>query len=235
MRVNREAILEFFDVTPNYEEQMGATFGSHVSAISGLIGEDLVLGLFLHFWNRNRQQEGTLSLLDYRCLALDSGRRLDAWLALNRADGRVNAPVELLKVEVKNWSYHSIGMRQTLPIDADNEETLRVSRRNWNLCIEAPRNQESVYKVIEDMRAPEGCDAAPHRPVLCFWAPIFHEPQGQVVPYFAIERADHPLSGTSIFSASLYLRTLDDEFLEIPMPRVDERLGFLQNMGIALR
>jgi len=234
MRINKSAVLEFFDVTPNYEEEMGVTFGSHVSAISGLVGEDLVLGLFLHFWNQNKQQEGTLSLLNYRCSALESGRKLDAWLKLDRAEDRVNVPVELFKVEVKNWSYHSIGMRQTLPIDADDAETLRVSHHNWNLCIEAERNHETVYKVIEDMRSPVGFDDAPHRPVLCFWAPLLSNQQAHVVPYFTIRNSDHILDGVAIFSASLYLRTLADEFVDIPMLRVDERLKFLHRMGIEL-
>src|SRR5437867_11663435 len=110
MRFRRLALLDFYD-DPQSELFAADGRGSHVSAITGLIGEDLILGLLLHYW---KSQGDSARVISYQCTqGTIKGVRLDAWVIKN--DG------ELFQVEVKNWSAHSRdGYR--LPADSSQED-----------------------------------------------------------------------------------------------------------------
>src|SRR5260370_611381 len=101
MNFKRTKLITFYDQPRAWATEVEGR-GSHVSAITGLIGEDLIIGLLRHFWC----SEGASSkILSYQCYpGTQKGERLDAWL-LREYQGEH----WLFQVEVKNWSGHSKG------------------------------------------------------------------------------------------------------------------------------
>lgn len=129
MKVQKAALLEFYDKRRTWP----TATGSPVSAITGVIGEDLVLGLLC------RHLDG--KILSYGCKpGGSSGRRLDAWVSAGR---------KLYQVEVKNWCAHSMG-GQTVPDDTSGIR--KIAERNLMGFLTHPRNLESN---MEDSRPNE--------------------------------------------------------------------------------
>jgi len=242
-------LLDFYDVrrTPN------ANTGSPITAITSLIGEDLVLGLLaLYFKETGRALRRQP---DYRCTSgKQRGPWLDAWLLTKKG--------ELFQAEVKNWCASAIG---GVSIDGGLEprSTRRNQRRRYTWFQAAESNRErylnhkdvaaKVWKVLVPMEPPEDWPRRNAKPLLAFWSSI--APQGaasekSLKPFFSmktkfyrdiIRGADLPLprkySDTVwIFSASNYLRSLKSRrYVEISMPRVRERLEELRKLGFPMK
>ena len=75
MKIAREKIIKFFDEKSKDKSHDG----SDVTAVIGLLGEDLLLGALQHYW---KSSEGVESqILDYKCTrGSKKGSRLDGWL-----------------------------------------------------------------------------------------------------------------------------------------------------------
>lgn len=232
MQIERRATLDFFDATSRDTPVLDETPGSHVSALTGVIGEDLILGLFLHFWESSAPRAGHVGVLQYQCRSAGDGRKLDAWLKRVDAQDRIK---ELFQVEVKNWCYHSFAMlRQSLQADANVENVARVARSNWETCIAQQRNRDSLAKVKCEMRRPETATRrTPITPLLCMWAPLTPPGARQLRPFWKLNCNGHYLNGVTFFSASLYLRSIETKTLKLRMPRAEKRLQLLEELGVS--
>lgn len=218
MKINRERILAFYDKRCPWPTETG----SPVSAITGVIGEDLVLGLLRRHLNGK--------ILSYGCKPEGStGRRLDAW---------VSAGGKLYQVEVKNWCAHSMGGR-TVPDDASGVR--KIAEINLWEFLTHPRNLEAIWKILGPMKPPSSEGNANPIPLLALWAPVASPNRLSSLPPFWFHCDLSNYEGVipkqyrkvahrkiHIFSASLYLRSLQSKAINLPMPRAEERIRCLK-------
>ena len=215
MKIDREKFIRFFDE----KSKDGSHGGSDVTAIIGLLGEDLLLGVLQHFW---KSSEGVESkILDYKCNPGSlKGSRLDAWL-LKKARKKD----ELYQVEVKNWAVYAIGGKE-LKLDASKQDLEAYSQKNWNEHF-APEKipSKGVRKVLEPMKKPSGYTHLASIPLVCFW---FFIAESIANPYSKRRYSDG--REVHVFSASAYLRSLKDDYVDIEMPRAERRTRLLSDM-----
>jgi hypothetical protein len=94
MKIAREKLIKFYDEDVREEGR-----GSHVSSITSLWGEDLILGILQSYWQK--EENAASEILSYLCnTGNKSGYRLDAWILKTSASKKQT----LYQVEVKNWS-----------------------------------------------------------------------------------------------------------------------------------
>lgn len=220
MNIHRDRVLEFYDKRCPWPP----VTGSPVSAITGVIGEDLVLGLLCRRLNGK--------ILSYGCKPEgSSGRRLDAW---------VSAGGKLYQVEVKNWCAHSLG-GETVPDDTIGIR--QVSEKNLEVFLTHPRNLEAIWKILGPMKPPTPLEYTEIIPLLALWAPVALSSQDPDLPpyWFDCDLANYKEvipaqyrevthKKIQIFSASLYLRSLRSKVIRLSMPRTKERIRQLERL-----
>jgi len=216
MKLWRLRLLEFYD-----HKTTESGFGGHVSAITGLFGEDLILALLCDFWRRQGIQSEVVS---YSCNAGSrSGHRLDAWL-LQRTD-----PPVLFQTEVKNWSAHSIGGRE-LRVDSDDDTKVSYASEHWRRYFAADKNiDESIAKVLEPMMPPDNCKATRILPLIAFWFVIAEKDAHQPYSIKTLPTGGH-FQELHVFSASNYLRSLNADWVELELPRYARRHELLNKL-----
>jgi len=238
VQISKANLLRFYDQinrSSRAKEIQGPSPGSHVSAITGMIGEDLVLGLFQHYWAK-KFKSGNCEILGYQCRVSEGTKRskkLDAWLLCKKKkDGRRT----LYQTEVKNWSAYSRGTKnQIRPGAGVNEQ----SREQWQKITGDDRNQDALKKVkftprMDDLE--NTTDASGQRvndlypkPLLCLWLPVATDKSNGEC-FFKTNTPNY-LNDVWVFSASLCLRGLpDDEPICISVPRVEHRLQLLNEI-----
>jgi hypothetical protein len=214
VKIAREKLIRFYD-----ERAEDAGRGSDVSALTGVWGEDLIFGVLQHYW-KNRESADS-DILSYSCsTGKKQGPRLDGWLLKRVGEGNT-----LYQVEVKNWAAYSLGERE-LGFAPSETNLRKYCEEQWKYyfgsdTIPAP----SVAKVLIEMKKPEGYEEQSVTPLLCFW-------------FFIAESLDSPFSRhhypdgreVHVFSASAYLRSLTEQFIEISMPRAERRLKLLADL-----
>jgi len=204
--VNRLELLTFYDDPHDVER------GVHATAVNAVAGEEFGLALLIHY---------------FRSLGIDAriipglcttggrkGHRLDGWL---------RTPETVFQVEVKNWSAHSLGGRN-LPIDAGPEAASQHRITVWNEYWTGKTfSDAAAAKVLEPMRPPFVCEHV--EPLIAFWAPM--HPDGLPAPLFRIPLVGCAFQQVTVFSMSSYLRGLQCERLELPLPKTRARLDIL--------
>jgi hypothetical protein len=218
MKINRAKILAYYDKRCNWPVETAST----VSAVTGMIGEDLVLGLLCHYLNGK--------IFSHTCKGSGkSGQWLDAWVYTKRA---------LYQVEVKNWSAHSVG---GLAVPDTQEGLQEVAERNLNSFLKYPKAAHRVWKVLTKLEVPDRFQGQKPLPLLAFWAPVtlqnakstsfwFDCKPSEYRRFIPQEIATPPQDCLKIFSASLYLRSLKAKFIELPMPRAEARIKTLSDL-----
>ena len=207
----RTALLRFYDD----KEDAGFKHrhrGAHVSAITGVLGEELLLGLFLDCLRRQTGENAVVLKGKPR----RRGNWLDAWVQLR--------PGCLGQVEIKNWSAHSLGGGKSLPITAPQPQIEAAAKARWKRYFGKDHDKmpSGAKKVLHDYDAPSGTKlTAPVERILCFWQPLS-------------QNGSQPLSKATIcgkeitvFSASIYLRQVDQDEFELDCPNMEERLRIL--------
>ena len=212
MKIDREKLIRFFDENVGEDGR-----GSHVSAITSLWGEDLILGILQYYWKEKEKADS--EILSYICnTGNKKGNRLDAWiLKANSVKKQV-----LYQVEVKNWSAYSMGGKH-MPISASDADLKNRSKKTWDYYFRTDEIPvKNVSKVMGSMKNPPGHEEYPRIPLLCFWFLIADENQA----HFTVK---HCADGTEVhvFSASSFLRSLNVSHIDVSMPRVDRRLQLL--------
>jgi hypothetical protein len=218
MKISREKLIRFYDERINGNDKK--RHGSHVSALTGLWGEDLLLGILQHYWKNIEKTDSTIR--PESCgPGTKKGHRLDAWLLKGKT---------LYQVEVKNWAAYSLKKSEwksnELKFDAPTDQIEKYCMERWHYYFNAEEiPDECVAKVLKPMKKPEGCEIYEVKSLLCFW-------------FFISESIEKPYSTRTygngnkldVFSASAYLRSLKDDAIEIAMPRAEGRLKLLFGM-----
>ncbi|WP_283742947.1 hypothetical protein [Sideroxydans sp. CL21] len=210
MKFRRESLIKFYDEPKSWTPEIIGR-GSHVSAITGLIGEDLIIALLRHYW---KAQNIDSNICSYQCnQGKKKGKRLDAWLFSNST---------LFQVEVKNWSGHSLS-GYNLASNALANELKAFATKRWKHYFEETAGLPlEIAKVLIPMLKPEEYSSKEVKKLICFWAYIVDE-EGE--PY-SVKQLDG--DEIHVFSASAYLRSLRDEVIELEMPRAKARLSLLE-------
>ena len=214
MKIARKKIIKFFDEKSKDESHEG----SDVSAIIGVLGEDLLLGVLQHYWKSKGAES---KILTYKCNCGSlKGSRLDGWILKTLHEKK-----ELYQVEVKNWAAYAIGGKE-LKSDATEQDFQVYSKRNWERFF-GPEiiPGKHISKVLEPMKKPPGYENITPVPLLCFW---FYIAESIKNPYSRRRYLDG--KEVHIFSASAYLRTLKNDYIDIPMPRAERRMRLLSEL-----
>lgn len=80
---------------------------------------------------------------------------------------------------------------------------------------------DAASKVLIDMQRPAGYGGLTLERLLCFWFAICSPESPQISPMSTVEIEGVRLH---VFSASIYLRSLLDEFIHLDVPCIEERL-----------
>ena len=212
MRVDKRALLNFFDEAPN--ESCG-----HATAIAQVAGEDLAAGLFVHFIN---SQGGIATVLPGPVTqGTLRGSRLDRWIRTGTAQDTI-----LYQTEIKSWSAHAYDGRR-LPIQAPNADLQKYLIDEWyKEWGDGAFRKKSVQKVLTQMQPPIPCIEI--RPLVCYWKAL--HPEGCMEPMFSQDVSGSHFRHVWVFSLSVYLRTLTDDFLDLELPNIESRLNWLNRM-----
>jgi hypothetical protein len=207
--LNRLELLRFYD-NPSASER-----GIHAAAVNAVAGEEFGLALVLDFLNASGVDA---SIIPGPCTTGSrKGHRLDGW---------VRTPDVLYQVEIKNWSAHSFG-GTNLAINADPEELARYRTKLWGEYWSGSTfTDTAAQKVLEPMRPPASRPQV--EPLIAFW-PSMH-PEGLATPLFQVPLIGGHFNRVSVFSMSSYLRGMDREHLELPLPKTMARLAILARM-----
>jgi hypothetical protein len=215
MRIAPKKIIRFFDEKSKDENYDG----SDVTAVIGLLGEDLLLGVLQHYWKSNEGAES--KILTYKCNRGSlKGSRLDAWLLK-----KLREKDELYQVEVKNWAAYAIGGKE-LKLNAIEQDFQVYSKRNWDRFF-GPEiiPGKHISKVLEPMKKPRGYEKTTPVPLLCFWIYVAESIKS---PYSRRQYLDG--KAVHVFSASAYLRTLKDDYIDVAMPRAERRMRLISEL-----
>lgn len=213
MQLNIKEILKFYD-------ERNPANGKHASAITGVIGEDIAIGIFCHFADA---KSWSVTVRDEPCTqGTKKGNWLDNWLYVESDNENW-----LFQVEVKNWSAHSLGGKH-LALDATATQLAEFKkakwREQWDEANETFRHA-AVVKVLSAMRSPlQNCRV---EPLVIYWFAIHHS--GADEPFFEV-KAQGEFKRVFVFSISSYLRSLNQKTIQIDAPRVAERFRILQGL-----
>lgn len=227
MHLNIRQTLHIFDERP--EEARG-----HVTAMVGMVGEELNAELFKHYLIHERSATNVRILTVPVLPGTRKGQRLDRWVMAD-----VSGERRAYQCEIKNWSSWAIGGK-VLPIGASDTEVLHMAQYHWererrsNL---APADTPSrVLKVLLTMKVPHEAEGRVVAPCVIYWMPF--APTEYDMPYFAVPVSelhvgfDTPFQNGLLhfFSASLYLRTLltqGIDQIEVNLPLYEARKNLI--------
>ncbi len=213
IRFNREALLHFYDDAQTAFFKLLSPKG-HVSGITGLIGEELLLGMLCRYLRTCDGLHDVRILGDVPRQQPPGRKKLDGWIVSK-------VPKRLFQVEVKNWSAHSLGGRN-LPVSAGKDELTLESNHRWNEYFGNGNHlPESAGKVLLEFNRPAGEENFAAEPVICFWHPIAKQGCDPMSTFTEENRT------LQIFSGSNFLRSIQDEYVDIDSPRLDQRLQLL--------
>ena len=237
--INRKELLTFFDEKPEWSRKQ-------VSAIIGVVGEDLNTACFLHYLASKGAEPTVLD--DSVTTGRQKGPRLDRWIDVKWRDGSRT----VFQTEIKNWSAHAISGK-TLSTCASPEEVSRYKAARWEHRWDTERHTlkrvshgtaTATAKVLVKMKAPCGVDEEIVRPLLIFWEAL--GPRDKPDEHlFRIKKPtrdfpfDRPASWADasyhdselwVFSVSSYLRGLDVDTIELHMPIAAQRLSILSQL-----
>lgn len=236
--LSKDALIKLYDEKPakNQKDKVEEQLGSPITAITSLIGEDLVLGLFELFLHD--KGDGLKIGPDYFCKSKGSrGPRLDAWILTKQNT--------CYQAEVKNWCASAKGGKRIK--NGDGSSWLEAARRNYDRYLKHDDNIKAVWKVVAEMQPWEHGGPGGPQPLLAFWSPVAppsansHDAIEALITVRArdfkeqIECAGYwpPIAEeVRIFSASNYLRqSVKSENINVSMPRVRHRLKKLCELG----
>ena len=221
MVINLKSLLDLYD--HKTKNNIGC-----VSAINGMIGEDLAVALFLDYARRKNLNP---SIVSEKCTPGESkGVRLDRWLSVQ--DGN---KVIYYQTEIKNWTAHSY-RGKSLPKNLDEEGMKKYRKDRWGQRFDVSNHcllDTSANKVLVPMKLDATIPIDTEiRPLIIFWEAM--HPEGSSEEFFS-----HPVSGKDfdelwVFSMSNYVRNLIDNdkvtSIEVNMPAVDARIQWLNTV-----
>lgn len=244
VKIDVVKLIEFYD-------QKFKNVKKPASSISGIIGEDLIAGLFKHYLeNQNSDSKDEVIIIDDTIKADGiNGKMLDRWILHHLSDGQKIA----YQTEIKNWSVHSIGGKTFDELDLnypfknilDNAQKNFTKNCHFDKAGKIGFIDKSVGKVLLKMKQDERTYNHVIKPLICFWMPIC--PDKDIKPFFEKECSsdadlkpfcnESKFNSVSFFSASIYLRELilknpgvNDLSIEIYSTNIKQRLDILQSL-----
>lgn len=207
------SLLEFYDEAPELTR-------GHVSAVTGVIGESLGVGLLLDFFTRNKLK---VVVLDDRVTQKTrSGNRLDKWIKVTSGKKIVH-----YQVEIKNWAASAIGGRR-LAINATSAQIRAHKIERWSKEWDGSTFiKEQVRKVLTPMVSP--MDALYVEPLACYWDNM--HPKGKDDPWFSVPVPSGKFPRVWVFSMSAHLRNLlrsGESIVAIDAPAIQARIQLLK-------
>ncbi|MGQ3057394.1 MAG: hypothetical protein ACT6T0_09400 [Nevskia sp.] len=218
IRFDRDALLHFYD-DRNTKHFEPLNPKGHVSGITGLIGEPLLLDLLCQCL-RKKAETSDARLLDEIPREIAPGRRkLDGWIASDNAR-------TLFQVEIKNWSAHSLGGHD-LPAAMDRDACVSEARCRYDEYFAPdgtlPTSAEKVFAKCARPALPTD-KTLRIEPVLCFWHAVSSD---GAEPLSTAKSCGRTLM---VFSGSLYLRQLDSHTVEVESRLLADRLQLLKSI-----
>jgi hypothetical protein len=211
MKFNRTKLLSFYESPKSWDKKIVGR-GSHVAAITALIGEDLIIASLRHYWKNEKGQDSRI--VSYQCNGgKKSGKRLDAWIC-------TDTDACIYQVEIKNWSAHSLGGYDH-PLSGAENVLEDFSTKRWAHYFPETGLASEIAKVAIDMKVPVEFSNTQRKKLICFWAYVVDKNGG---PYSIAN------NGIEVFSASAYLRGLKEDSIELGLPRAEIRLSLLQDL-----
>ena len=221
LTINRLALLEFMN------EGSSEAKGHH-TAITGLIGEPLAVGLILHYLRSNGFPAKFLSWKVTP--GTKSGQRLDAWIS----DGAGT----LYQTEIKMWAGNAIGGLRLKP-DLPEHELAARGVKQWQERIWNEKrgafHSDNVGKVLKPMHVPKEGHGMRVKPLLCLWWLV--QPSLQPCPkgWFTQKVSDGAFDEFAVFSLTRYLLSLSEEQLTLELPGLPQRLAWMNRIFVDLK
>ena len=214
--IYRKELLQFFD------EKVPESKG-HATGIVQLAGEDLGIGLLLHYF---RAKGYNAKVVSYKCNQRKlRGERLDRWVHVTK-----NKEDILYQVEVKNDSAHGTS-KKPLSANATKQEVVNYKKKLWDHHWDGETLKDKSYrKVLIPMKNPTDVKDENIKPLLCLWRcmhkngldePLFKESVSDSDPKYSYFKE------LWFFSMSSYLRTFKNGTLDIEMPQAAERISWV--------
>jgi len=239
LTLNVKDVLSFFD-------HLSPASKGHVSAIVGVIGEDLGISLLRHclqelgIGTRVVTERGVPKTPTN---GTGRGHRLDRWLL---ADPSGDQPRTLYQVEVKNWSATAIGGKE-LRVDASESVIRNYRKERWLSHWDADEGgfrDEIVGKVLGRMKLPIQMDDESGQltlilppfqqtevePLVCFWWATHFSGEDESLFRFPLVNPVNEFPGFWVFSMSNYLRSLKVPEITLEMPSGSTRIDWLNRL-----
>ena len=239
LNINVKDTLRFFDEKPVWA-------GKNVTAIVGMIGEDLNAACFRHYMESKGAKVTVLQ--DTVGTGGSKGPRLDRWIIVDWdwPDGRSRT---VFQTEIKNWSAFAIG-GEKLSVQASRKEVAKYKKGRWESKWDPKHGTlrtKDIAKVLVPMKPPSYLEQEREnlRPLLIFWEAVgpsrpannhlFCKP-GPTYNFPFTPPSTWPELGPCefpelwVFSVSSYLRSLPDATIELQMPNAADRLGILDRL-----
>lgn len=241
IRIDIIKLLKFYDEKENNKKP--------ASSITGIIGEDLLAGLFKHYLDN---QSESVTILDKSIKSIGkSGKMLDRWILQKKSN-----EIVAFQTEIKNWSAHSLGGESLPKLDVNNpyQGILEYAKKNLEKTWRKDENgkggfiDKSVGKVLKLMKEDDAVKNAIIAPLVCFWMPICNEDINSIEnlsPFFEKECStnieinpfanDGKFDKVFFFSASIYLRSIlknnsDIKYIEIWSSNIKSRIDILNEL-----
>lgn len=172
-------LIDFYDYK-DFDEN-GEEIKKPVSSITGIIGEDLIAGIFQHYLEHDKRvKKIEIDNSSIKASGKKGGKMLDRWIKIKDENGNKIA----YQTEIKNWSAHSLGgyklnYNNRYIID---KEFIKAGKINFNNTWANNQNEKNlggfkdnnVGKVLLKMKDSDSLKNENYEiiPLVCFWMPI---------------------------------------------------------------
>lgn len=221
MKINISEIIRFYD-------EKSCIDSHHVSAITGLVGEDIAAGLIKYYFEQNKSVVNILekSPSEEKETEKKKAKKLDRWIKV-----LFNNKTTFYQTEIKSWCSHSYSGKKV-----DTNSIIKYSHdrfaEQWDYTNQTLKH-EYVSKVLKKMKSPDGfkngdCIA----PLVCFWFPILPNTKNDPVAFYSENCKSSNFKTVYFFSLSIYLRELSktQTEIEIDVPNIEKRLNQINKM-----
>jgi hypothetical protein len=222
---NIDELIKFYDLKGENSK--------HASSVTGLIGEDLITGIFKHYLE-SKSPNSKINVLSENPKE-KKGRWLDRWIIQENGNKNI-----CYQTEIKNWSAHSLGgvhfeYDPNQSLDFNTLDSDKIFNKIWDDS-KMEFKDAAVNKVLKQMKSNAELDTLPNKiiePLVCFWMPITRSSVKDPIIELNISNTNTIFKKATIFSSSIYLRKLKSGGLttiEIESGQIATRMQKLNNL-----
>ena len=222
---NIDELIKFYDLKGENHK--------YASSVTGLIGEDLITGIFKHYLESQNSNVKVTVLPENP--KEEKGRWLDRWIVQEIGTKNI-----CFQTEIKNWSAHSLGgvhfeYDSNNPLNFETSDSDKIFDKTWD-DQKFEFKDAAVNKVLKQMKSNAYLDSIPNKtiePLVCFWMPITKSSVIAPIIELKISNANTNFDKVTIFSSSIYLRQLRRDGktkIEIESGQIATRMERLNNL-----